>query len=343
MEKKRWNYIDALRVLSLLMIVLYHYEVELGSGGQVQVPEYMYAGKNLHMAMIGVSLFFMISGFGLIYENRNGFCLKTYIKKRFIRIMIPFYVVSLLAVFGKMMFMAGPVFEETIPKWHIVFTLLGLDGYLKEYGIATFSLGVGEWFIGCIILMYLCFPLLRKAMMKNVQWTMGIATLCFLLTATFYKGEIPSYYFFGIKVYDFIVGMYLAMKLKNPSSRMTLPALAVVVSLLVWPYKIGINENMILIIFVVGIFVLFFSLESWRISDKLFGNRGIKLLSGYSYEIFLVHHWGIILMNQILAPKTVMACVGCFVVESLVIVMCGALLHLVLSHKSNGSVRKGCR
>ena len=47
-----------------------------------------------------------------------------------------------------------------IPKWKLVFSVLGLDGYLLPLGANFYK--IGEWFLGCLLLIYLLFPLLRR-------------------------------------------------------------------------------------------------------------------------------------------------------------------------------------
>lgn len=62
-----------------------------------------------------------------------------------------------------------------IPKWRFVLTLIGMDGYLSEYGSGFYVLG--EWFLGFIVLFYIIFPLLRYLLKKNelVMWIIVLA------------------------------------------------------------------------------------------------------------------------------------------------------------------------
>lgn len=332
MERKRWNYIDTLRVCSFLLIFLYHFMTETEAGGYFSFRSTGISceNANLHMAKIGVSLFFMISGFGLMCSSEK-FSLKTYAKKRFVRILIPFYAVSLLTFICKKLFIPGPVFREAIPWWHMIFTVLGLDGYLKEYGVSTFSLGVGEWFVGCMILMYVCFPLLRLGMKKNRKVTMAAATVCYLVLMAFYRGSVPAHYFFFVKIYDFILGMYMAEILKQPSKSRLPVLIAAVLLLILFPFKIPVNENYINTVFCVLLFLTLFCTEDTGIGARVAGSLPVRKLSEYSYEMFLIHHWAIIMMNRILKPQSAGRILLCLTAELAVVLTAGAVLHLALA------------
>lgn len=85
MEKRRWNCVDALRVLALFLIILYHYETNLGTSNLISLEDMgiRYENANFHMAKIGVELFFMISGFGLMCGNYEISSWKKFLKSDF--------------------------------------------------------------------------------------------------------------------------------------------------------------------------------------------------------------------------------------------------------------------
>ena len=80
------------------------------------------------MARIGVILFFMLSGFGLmkssIRKGPDGFSLKKYAVKRFVKILVPYYVVSFLVFAGKMILNHGnPFADKNVPVWSLLLTV----------------------------------------------------------------------------------------------------------------------------------------------------------------------------------------------------------------------------
>ena len=51
-----------------------------------------YENDNMNIAMLGVAVFFILSGAGLAYSTGENFDIRRFYKKRFIRILIPFYI-----------------------------------------------------------------------------------------------------------------------------------------------------------------------------------------------------------------------------------------------------------
>lgn len=332
MKRKRWDSVDVLRICSLLLIFLYHFMVEIEAGDwfYLSAVGISYENQNLHMAKVGVTLFFMISGFGLMHSNRQNFDGKTYWKKRFIRILIPYYVVFGLVFLGRKIMTSGSVWEESIPIWHFLFTLLGLDGYLKEFGVSTYHLGVGEWFIGCLILMYLVFPLLRKALLKKADLTIFLAAVIYLIYVFFYRGIVPSHYAFVIKLYEFFLGMYLAVRLEKTSEKQALIFGVLALVLLFLPWTLPLKSDYRNTIFCLLVFLFVFHMENTRVLKNICKNKMVGKLSQYSYEIFLVHHWVIILMNRILKPDSLISVCICLGIELIVVFVAGGMLHSLI-------------
>lgn len=59
-----------------------------------------------------------------------------------------------------------------MPRWTLVLSVLGLDGYALPYTPTFYK--VGEWFLGCLILLYVLFPLLLR-LQKNRAWAAALA------------------------------------------------------------------------------------------------------------------------------------------------------------------------
>lgn len=251
-------------------------------------------------------------------------------KKRFLRIYIPFYLVTIAAYLAKRIMTGGPVFSSDIPKWHIIFTILGIDGYLGEYGIATYSMGIGEWFVGCMIFMYLSFPFLWKAMKRNRNVTMLVATLCYIVITACYAGKIPAHYFFGIKIYAFILGMYFALVLKKPERKYAVFAGTAALILLVLPWKIPMNDDYVLSVFCGLLFLFAFHMEDVRAARNMASGTFIKKLAACSYEMFLIHHWGLILMTKVLKPQVMWKIVAAFILEFIVIYLGATILRMLV-------------
>ena len=346
MKKEHWHSLDFLRVCSFLLIFIYHYIIELKAAGFYDFSSMgiFYENNNLNMARIGVILFFMLSGFGLMKSSmRKGideFSFKDYAFKRFVKILIPYYVISILVFAGKMILDSGMTFaEKKIPVWSILLTVLGLDGYLAEYGIQTYHLGVGEWFVGCLILIYLVFPLIRKSMDRYPEWTLGIATIIYISIVLLYKGTVPSYYFYPVKLYDFMLGMFLAKKLEVPSKKWSMVCGAGAVVVILLPWNLPIDENFLNVVFALLAFLAVFHLEGYVRGSQILGMKGISIIAGCSYEMFLVHHWGIIFMSRLVKPTTLPTAVIYLAAELAAVMVLGFVLHYLINRLFSSVIR----
>ncbi len=146
----------------------------------------------MHIAWLGVATFFMLSGACLTISTETKFDLKSYFKKRFTHILIPFYVTN--GIYW--LFYAithGRLWVTDVPTWRITFTLLGVDEWLSMHGIRTFSSGIGEWFLGEIVILYLLFQILRWSMRKCPKLFFTLCLAIYGLTVLLFKREIPHF------------------------------------------------------------------------------------------------------------------------------------------------------
>lgn len=97
------------------------------------------------------------------------FDIRRFYKKRFIRILIPFYITYL----SYFIYKAGTTgsftsfFPPETSAWKIILHSSEWMNGTVSTEFHTFSLGIGEWFLGALIILYLLFPLLRFLMKKN--------------------------------------------------------------------------------------------------------------------------------------------------------------------------------
>ena len=299
----RYEFMSVLRLLSLMGVVYYHTLVTLYLQGirQRDTIEAMYANVNMNFPAIGVGLFLMLSGGGLMMSSKKkaDFSVKNFYKGRFMRILIPFYISYIL--YSIYLFLIGfefPVYFESLTGVKpsplcFIFTLLGMDGYLSIFNIPTFTLMLGEWFLGCLIPMYIVFPLLRKCIMKNRNLTLIIATIYYIIALATYKympwAEVPSYNNFTIKIYDFILGMFLVEVMDRIPKWTAAIGVALLGFYLLYPAKLPIDMTPSIVILAVGTFFIFLALEGLFKKMPHF-MKVVNVLSAYSYTYFLFHH-----------------------------------------------------
>jgi len=299
--KKRYNFMDVIRLVSMLGIVYYHMVVALYLTGirQYESIRPFFENTNIHIAKIAVGLFFMISGAGLMISTKDKeLNLKDYYVKRFFRILVPFYLVYILYLVT-FMCLTGETFSGIYNKdaspFSIIFTLLGMDAYVSSFGIPTYSLGIGEWFLGALVLMYIIFPVLRWALLKNKWVSLAVAFVYYvviLITYPFmsYADTVPGYVNFTCKIMEFFLGMFVVMVVDQINQHIALGVGTVgILFVLLYPGKLNINENLLVLIVNVIFFLFFMGLESAfnKIPRVM---KAITFLCGYTYEFFLVHH-----------------------------------------------------
>jgi len=95
---KRIKHFDVVRVICFILIIYYHMIAQLPANGictYVDIWPFV-ANANMQMGTFAVAVFFMISGASLIYTTKDKFQLGKFYLKRYIRLLIPFYVVTFL-------------------------------------------------------------------------------------------------------------------------------------------------------------------------------------------------------------------------------------------------------
>ncbi len=289
MKKERLFYLDFVRAIATLAIVVTHFNARYLFMNPPAPEKTMLTTSigNLYIGDWGVSLFFIISGAALMYVYEGKCRLKTFYKKRFLSIYPMFwiaYAVDFLFVVWQTHAMPG----GGIPKWRLLFSVTGFDGLLLTNGYPTFYL-LGEWFLGVIVLIYLVFPLLRKLLNEKPALLLGLTIVGYigglLLCDHGPHPLVPATMLF-VRIPELVFGMFFVKYKGNVSWKMAAAALAVIV--VNWIVKPGFSASIqttyvgiasfLVCVYVSGI-VKCAPVES--ICGKL---------SKYSYAIFLVHH-----------------------------------------------------
>lgn len=70
-KKVEYRAMNWMRIMAFLFIIVYHFMFELEQKGNYAFDNSIvyYSNSNLHIAIIGVSLFFMLSGAGLMLSS----------------------------------------------------------------------------------------------------------------------------------------------------------------------------------------------------------------------------------------------------------------------------------
>ena len=296
-SKKRIYCFDLLKVISILIVFMHHIMMDLyvvHPMHNLKIIDTLIIRPNMNLGMVACALFVMISGATLALSGREEEPIAFY-KKRFLRVLIPFYfayiIYFLIKVFTyKTIFIFGGV-----PKWRFIFTIFGIDEYLAANGIRTFSLGVGEWFLGCIILCYLVYPFLYRAHKKNKVLTFIIMTIYYIafnLNYHKFNFTIVSHMNFLSQIYNFYLGILLVdeevtSKIKEWFLIVTIP---IVLFLYTHAILIPIPDNFKTTIACVSLVIAFYIYEKIFSRIDVIKNFCI-VIAKISLETFLVHHF----------------------------------------------------
>ena len=282
--------LDLCKCLSALLILLYHFGVERLTAG-FSSPSFAAAPQFARWIEIACDLFFLTSGFSLWLGWGEGGKLSAYAKKRALAI-YPMFWTGFFALFFYGEILHGN--NREIPRWRLLFSVLGLDGYLSQWTLTFYK--IGEWFLGCLIVLYGVFPLLAW-LMRRPRGRKLLAAVCVCLWA-FWPLACPAgwnarHTMLG-SLPVFCAGMALARGWKNRTVQTwgwlgaDLGIWALI--LLLWqggaaPWLGPVTS------------VLLFSGLLWlgqRLPAK--AGAGLHRLAGESYGIFLVHHVFLILV-----------------------------------------------
>ncbi|MBR3036905.1 MAG: acyltransferase [Lachnospiraceae bacterium] len=301
--KKRYLYPDIMRTAALLLIFVYHFLIEFSKRiPEVKLPKIFADGGSLssHPVAVAVSLFFMVSGSSLMLSAREESALSFY-RRRFRAIMIPFYIVFVLGFIGTLL-----VFPERyagVPVWTILLSVIGMDGYLLEV-IPNFYV-TGEWFLGCLILLYLCFPFLKQCVDRKPVLTAAVTMVLFVLLLAFFHAPLfasRDRYFF-LRLPEFMCGMYLT-KYLSAKHRFIYGGIGLALCGLLFVSVLPEDWELLQrLLITAGIFLVCRCIGECLDGKVRFLEDIFHGFAAVSYEFFLLHHFLILLAAVFLSSR----------------------------------------
>lgn len=281
MNKQKVFGFDFIRAVSIMAIVIYHFgatmiRYKIGSPLSTRW-EY----PNGDLSTIGVSLFFILSGAVLMFNYSEDLPLKKYFSKRFLSIYPMFWIAYTLA------FLFQFYVNKTIPHLpniNFLLTVVGMDGYLN-YKFPTYYI-LGEWFLGCIIMLYVIFPLLRKFVVKTPLIFPLVFLVLYVIFIETYMFEMPVTTHFISRIPEMLFGMYFVRFAKH--LKWWHVTIAGSVFLLLLTIRVNIDYVYKLVITGAAVFtVLHYIGEKITIAIL---KDAVNFISRYSFAIFLTHH-----------------------------------------------------
>lgn len=289
MKKERLFYLDFVRAIAVISIVITHFNARFLYLNPPMPEKAVLTTNvgNLYIGDWGVSLFFIISGAALMYIYQEKCDWKLFYKKRFLSI-YPMFWIAYIAVFLYSFWENHAVIGGETENWRMIFSVLGFDGLLATNGYATFYL-IGEWFLGVIILMYIIFPLLLKSLRHSPILLLGITMLCYLLgifaCSRISYPIVPATVLF-IRLPEIVFGMFFVKQHWNVDWKVALVGMIVIIAN--WFLKPSFSSSVqTTYVGIASFLVLVFIANLVKCSCVTYI---CSVLSKYSYAIFLVHH-----------------------------------------------------
>ncbi len=287
MGKKRLYHLDVLRCICMIIIVYYHLTGCVNNWTTLPIKFPFQFPNGISFGGVAVSTFFMISGASLFYvNNKSPFHTIEFYKKRIIRILPLFWLTWSLFYFYNFYFRSFHL-DNSIPLWRLIFTFLGVDQYVSAVtGLQTFSL-ISEWFLGCIIIIYALFPLLRKLFLTYPRALFLILFVSYVGLELMGKDAVTIDFNVGIRIFEFTVGMYLAKYAHHIKKIYTVSLLVLFLLLTMFGFD-KISVHMLTTFMALTLYLLCFHIFG-NLSNEKIKNVLIQM-SNYSYAVFLNHH-----------------------------------------------------
>lgn len=286
--ERRIEWLDFIRACATIAIVIFHFNCSIGAHHVYHdvenIPIFFYEYKNGNLGQIGVSVFFILSGASLMYTYKNEISIYKYAVKRWKNIFPMFYCAYIMAaIYYFWVYKSLNPFCVVREGWTFILTLFGMDGYTTPI-IGNYYL-LGEWFLGAIILMYFIFPCLRWVVLHtNTILVLVLSIMLEILLIENYSFNYPIEYFFLIRMFEFLIGMLLVYKKSEIKIyNFSIALLIVIICLLI---DIPVKQIYKTIVMGISVFVVLGYLGGVKKRKNIL----IKLISSYSYVIFLIHH-----------------------------------------------------
>ena len=300
--------IDIIRTFAIMSVLVYHFYVLAGGDRYLKYPVIHHLIST--GGEIGVTLFFIISGYGIYLsidrkKEANTFRFKEYIAKRCVRILPQYYLSLLIIIFIGTQ--GGMVSRDGL--FHVITHALLIHNFFPS---TCGSISTVLWTMGVIVQFYFAAVFLYKLMKKRPIVTL-LASIIFTVLCKAFVFHIvlrnmnveSSYYFiYGRQLFtaidNFVIGMFIACYGEHITMKRTKQWIVFVLLLgvgVIWcimpqaAYRHSDNLTgyvwcTVLAVILGGITWL---LGSFHYTKNTILLRGIMFISKYQYGIYLWH------------------------------------------------------
>lgn len=284
--------LDFAKVIAVFMVILFHFLAGIESYELLKNPDAFMVGGvsllnlggvNLTLGNYGFSLFFILTGVGLMYVYQDRMKINDFYREK-IRSIYPLYYISFITA-SFVQILVKYKLNYGAPLWTLLLTVLGLDGWMADM-VSTYAL-VGDWFVGCIVCIYILFPILYKCMNKYPNVTVGIYALVFWLWEYAYPFDFPKRSSILLRTFEVLLGMYYIRTNRKVTWKGALISLVLLGT--IFAVKLPASPYILVPIAGISSFLVVSFVAQWIKNIKI--QKVIFNMSKYAFSVFLIHHF----------------------------------------------------
>lgn len=206
--------------------------------------------------------------------------------------LVPFYLVFLFCFLYKGMINGNLFYIREANPWSLLLSACGMDGYLL-YCIPSYY-SIGEWFLGAIVLLYLCYPIIQRAV-NRAWWAVQlvITALFGLVHWMVETGEYANFFTIDwtrnlvVCLFSFVTGISLIRNAKYLKKiYVFIPSLLLMVVLLF--VHIPGTPSAVNWVMAAVTFVVLLDVGSYLGEGRIY--HLLRKFSALTFGMYLVHH-----------------------------------------------------
>lgn len=302
MKQQKYQYIDSLRGIAILLVILVHVGYMYNETILHYYPNFLY--KFIRNGQLGVQLFFIVSALTLTMSwysrlEESHKIIKFFIR-RFFRIAPLFYLAIIYFTFEKFLNFNLTTFNfSEIPRKGIIYSFLFINGFFPKY---INSIVPGGWSITIEFMFYSITPLILSKI-KNINKSIQFVSVCLIITyflnkyiiGYFTNNEEFLYYNIVSQLPIFLLGIlcYWIIKFDKTKDYISRTSLICIISVIFLFCYEPIPYHFLYSL----IFVLLIVIQSY-FPVQLFSNQVLARIGQLSFSMYLVHFAIIYFLNR---------------------------------------------
>lgn len=285
---------DLIRVLACFFVIVVHFNAALCNYQNGiflysnEIFPNFYFREKIYLGTLGVVLFFILSGASLTLstkQNTGAFC---FYSKRILSVYPAFWIAFLTATFVDFLYNKGMAVAN---PWGLLSSITCMDGYFHQLGlISSEYYKLGEWFLGCIILLYLLFPIIYAALNRAPILTSVVCACIYGVGLLAIRYQLPYFYNTSLLIClpEMVLGM-LYVKYDLSSRPRTSLSIGIAAFLLLCLFADRLMSDIATLLAAVFLFCTLIAVSQWLQSQKI--KDWLQRLAELTYPLFLIHHW----------------------------------------------------